>query len=56
MSGWCWRILRSHKGLLRRNGSSKLATKPTGLRSWDAQLISSLSDVGQTIRGYQSIR
>ena len=34
----------------------QIATKPTGLRSWDAQLTSSLSDVGQTIRGYQSIR
>jgi hypothetical protein len=49
-------IPRSHKGFLQRNGSGKPATKPTGLRSWDAQLTSSLSDVGQTIRGYQLIQ
>ena len=34
----------------------QIATKPTGLRSWDAQLTSSLSDVAQTIPGCQSTR
>src|SRR5262249_52861061 len=48
VSGWCWRILRSHKGLLRRNGSSKLATKPTGVaelgRSADLLIIGRRTD------------
>src|SRR5215472_9821584 len=48
----------SHKGLLRHNGSGKSVTKPIGLRSWDVRLISSLSDVGQTIRAhhYKALR